>query len=59
VIGEPFEVLDGGGQQELVPGAGQTPQSECHHRENALGFAKEPFDLLALGAGDPIGLGLH
>ena len=25
VIGEPSEVLDGGGQQEFVPGAGQAP----------------------------------
>ncbi len=24
-----------------------------------LGLAKEPFDLLAIGAGDPIGLALH
>ncbi len=40
VIGQPFEVLDGGGQQELVPGAGQAPQPEPDHREDLLGFAK-------------------
>ena len=32
VIGEPFQVLDGDGQQELVPGAGQAPKSESDHR---------------------------
>ena len=59
VIGEPLEVLDGGGQQELVPGAGEAPQSEANHREDMLGLAKEHLDLLALAAGDPIGLGFH
>ena len=59
MIGESFEVLNGGGQQELVSSAGEASQSEANHREDVLGLAKEPFDLLALGAGDPIGLGLH
>ncbi len=59
MIGEPFQVLDGGGQEELISGAGQAPQSEPYHREDLLGLTKEPFDLLALGAGELIGLGLH
>ena len=59
MIGEPFEVLDGGGQEELIPGPGQAPQPEPDHRENALGLAKQPFDLLAFTAGGPICLGLH
>ena len=59
VIGESFEVLDGGGQQELVPGAGQAPQSEPYHREDLFGLTKEPFDLLAFAAGGRVSLGLH
>ncbi len=59
MIGEPFEVLDGGGQEELISGAGQAPQSEPYHRENTLGLTKERFDLLALAAGGRISLGLH
>ncbi len=54
VIGESFEVLNGGGQQELVSGSGEAPQSEANHREDMLGLAKERFDLLALPAGNPI-----
>ncbi len=59
VVGKPFEVLDGGDQQELIAGASEAPQSEPDHREDLLGLAKEPFDLLALGSGGPIDLGLH
>ena len=58
-MGEPFQVLDGGGQQEFIPGACQAPQSEPYYRENVLGLAKERLDLLALAAGDHIGLGFH
>ena len=59
VIGEAFQVLDGGGQQELVAGAGQAPQSEPDHREDMLGLAEEPFDLLAFRARRRVSLGLH
>ena len=41
------------------PGAGEAAQPEPDHRQNMLGLAKERFDRLVLGAGDPIGLGLH
>ena len=58
-VGEPFEVLNGGGQEKLIAGAGEAPQSEPDHRENGLGLAKEGFDSLALGSRDPVGLGLH
>ncbi len=44
-MGEAFQGLDGGGQQELVAGAGEAPQSEPDHREDMLGLAKQPFDL--------------
>ncbi len=59
VIGEPFQVLHGGGQEELVAGAGEAPQSKPDHREDMLGLAKEPFDLLAFAAGGSVSLGLH
>ncbi len=59
MIGEPFQVLDGGGQQELVLGAGETSQSEPDHRVDMLGLAKQRFDLFAFTAGDAVGLGLH
>ena len=42
VSGEPFQVLDGGGQQKLVAGASEAPQTEPDHRENILGLAEEP-----------------
>ena len=45
-----FEVLDGGGEQELVPGAAEAAQSEAHQRVNMLGLAKQGFDLLPCGA---------
>jgi hypothetical protein len=45
-----FEVLDGGGEQELVPGAAEAAQSEAHQREIMLGLAKQGFDLLPCGA---------
>jgi hypothetical protein len=35
-----FEVLDGGGEQELVPGAAEAAESEAHQREIMLGIAK-------------------
>ena len=59
VPGEPLEVLDGSGHEELVAGAGEAPQSEPDHREDVLGLAEQPFDPLALDTGDFIGLGLH
>ena len=59
MLGKPFQVLDGGGQEELVPGAGEAPQSEPDHRENMLGLAKERFDLLAFAARQRVSLALH
>ncbi len=56
---EPFEVLDGGGQQELVAGASEAAQSQADHRENMLGLAEQRFDFLASDAGLGIGVGLH
>ncbi len=40
MIGESFEVLDGGGEQELVPCAGQATQSEPCEREDVFDLAK-------------------
>ena len=40
VIGEPFQVLDGGGHEELIFGTGEASQSEPDHREDMLGLAK-------------------
>ena len=54
-----FEVLDGSGEEELIAGTGEAPQSEPDHREDVFGLAEEPLDLLAIGAGDPISLALH
>jgi hypothetical protein len=45
-----FEILDGGGEQELVPGAAEAAQSEAHQREHMLGLAKQGFDLLPFDA---------
>ena len=59
VIGEPFEVLDDGGQQELVPGAAETAQSQAGHREDYLGLAEQPFDFLALASRLRVSLGFH
>ena len=59
VLGEPFEVLNAGGQKKLVLGAFEAAQSEPGHGEDMLGLTKEGFDLLALEAGVPIGVGLH
>ena len=59
VPGQAFEVLSGGGHEKLVPGAGKAPQSEPDHREDMLGLAKEPLDLLAFTGGRSVSLGLH
>ena len=59
MCGQPFQVLDGGGQEELILGAGQAPQSESNHRENRLGLAKQRLDLLAFSAGVHVSLGLY
>ena len=40
VIGGPSRVPDGGGQRELVAGAGEAPGSEPDHREIMLGLAR-------------------
>jgi hypothetical protein len=45
-----FEILDGGGEQELVPGAAEAAQSEAHQRVDMLGLAKQGFDPLPCGA---------
>jgi hypothetical protein len=37
---QPFEILDGGGEQKLVSGAAEAAQSEAHQREIMLGIAK-------------------
>ena len=54
-----FEVLDGSGEEELIAGTGEAPQSEPDHREDVFSLAEEPLDLLALDTGDPTGLALH
>ncbi len=59
MLGQSFEVLDGSGEEELIAGTGEAPQSEPDHREDVLGLAEQPFDPLALDTGDPIGLALH
>ncbi len=59
VVGEAFQVLDGGGQQELVVSATQAPQSEPDHREDMLGLAEEPLELLPVASGMFISIGFH
>ena len=59
MLGEAFEVLDGSDQQEFVPGAREPTQSEPDAREDVFDLAEERLDLLSLGAGGSIGLGLH
>ncbi len=53
------EVLDGCGEQGLVPCTGEAAQSEPCEGEDAFDLAKEGLDFPALGAGELIGLGLH
>lgn len=50
VIDEPFEVLNGGGQQEFVLGAAQAAQSQPDQRMNVLCLAEQSFDLLTLAS---------
>ena len=40
MFGQTLEVLDGGGQQELIAGTREAAQSEANHRENVLGLAE-------------------
>ena len=46
-------------QQELVPCPSETAQAESSEAENVFDLAKEPFDLFAFCAGDPISVALH
>ena len=50
MIGQPFEILDDGGQHELVFCAGEAAQSQARHGENILGLTKQTFDLLTFTA---------
>ncbi len=45
-----FQVLNRGGQQELVPGPGYSAQPEPCHGQMAFRFAKQPLDLLSFRA---------
>ena len=43
MLGQSFEVLDGSGEDELIAGAGEAPQSEPDHREIVLSLTKETW----------------
>lgn len=50
------EVLDGGGEEELVSCAVWTSQAQAIHPEDALEVRKQYLDLLSLAARDQIGV---
>ena len=50
MLGQSFEVLDGSGEDELIAGAGEAPQSEPDHRENVLSLTKETWPHITGGA---------
>ena len=58
-LGQAPQVLHGGGQQELVPGAAQAAEAELRQRQIALDVAEQGLDLLALTRGVAITIGLH
>jgi len=53
------EVLDSRGQEKLVMGAGQSPQSEPRESEVRFQVAEPGFDLLAFPSGLTEWRGLH
>lgn len=57
--GETFGVLRGGGQQELVGGAGEPPEPQPFEAEMAFQVGEQHLDLLALAPGrlERLGLG--
>ena len=50
-LGEPSQVLRGGGQQELIPCATRATQSQTRQPQDALEVGKQHLDLLAVVTG--------
>lgn len=59
VVCQPFEVLDGGGKQELIPCARETAQSQPVQRMSMLYFSKQTLDLLSIYGRLAIGVCVH
>ena len=57
VLCQAFEVLDGCGEQELIPCTGETAQAEPCQGEDVFDLAEEGFDLLAFTTGGRVSLG--
>ncbi len=56
---QPFQVLHGRGEEELVLCPGEAAQAEPGQSEDVLDLTEEPLDLLAFAAGYRVGLALH
>ena len=58
-FGEAFEVLGGGGEEELVVGAAKPPEPEALEAHVTLQVGEQHLDLLAFLAGSLVGLRPH